>query len=293
MVGLFTILGVVTGSALASLGVAMNDFTLPTIALGVIEFITMLSLFFRLDEGRKAKDRGGRSWPTIAKEAWGTDILRERSFVFLVASRFFILGGSAFLITLAVPYLERALGMVDEGERASWIFITTLVAAGCTAVATIPRRTPVAAGRTQAGHLRCLRGRGAGHDDRGIGAHGAAPCRRGDLRRRRCRELPRRRLGADDRHHPEGLIGSLHGHLERRDGDERGHLDDRRWDHHRRVRAGRLARRRPSVRVPRSGRSGWRSGRCCCGRSTNDGARVTPRCRNAVPDVLVSPEPAG
>jgi MFS family permease len=138
MVGLFTILGVVTGSALASLGVALQNFTIPTIALGVIEFVTMLSLFFRLDEGRKAKDRGGRSWPAIAAEAWGTDILRERSFLFLVASRFFVLGGSAFLIVLAVPYLERALGMVDEKERGSWIFITTLVAALCTAVATIP-----------------------------------------------------------------------------------------------------------------------------------------------------------
>ncbi len=138
MVGLFTILGVVTGTALASLGIALKDFTLPTIALGVIEFATMLSLFFRLDEGRKAKDRGGRSWPAIAAEAWGTDILRERSFLFLVASRFFVLGGSAFLIVLAVPYLERALGMTDENERASWIFITTLVAALCTAVATIP-----------------------------------------------------------------------------------------------------------------------------------------------------------
>ena len=138
MVGLFTILGVVTGTALASLGVAMKDFTLATIALGVIEFATMLSLFFRLDEGRQAKDRGGRSWPTIAAEAWGTDILRERSFLYLVASRFFILGGSAFLIGLSVPYLERSLGMVDPGERASWIFITTLVAAVCTAAATIP-----------------------------------------------------------------------------------------------------------------------------------------------------------
>jgi MFS family permease len=138
MVGLFTILGVVTGSALASLGLAMGDFTLPTVALGVIEFATMLSLFFRLDEGRKAKDRGGRSWPTIAAEAWGTDILRERSFLFLVASRFFILGGSAFLIVLSVPYLERALGMTDKDQRAQWIFITTLVAALCTAVATIP-----------------------------------------------------------------------------------------------------------------------------------------------------------
>jgi MFS family permease len=116
----------------------MNDFTVPTIALGVIEFATMASLFFRLDEGRTAKDRGGRSWRAIAAEAWGTDILRERSFLFLVGSRFFILGGSAFLIVLSVPYLERALAITDKDQRATWILVTTIFAALFTAISTIP-----------------------------------------------------------------------------------------------------------------------------------------------------------
>ena len=138
MVGLFTVLGVVFGSAMASLGLVLDDFTGPTILLGVVEFLTMLSLFYRLDEGRTAKDRAGRSWRTIAAEAWGTDILRERSFIHLVGSRFFILGGSAFLVVLAVPYLERALGMTDGDQRAIWILAITGIAALCTAVATIP-----------------------------------------------------------------------------------------------------------------------------------------------------------
>ena len=138
MVGLFTVLGVVFGSAMAALGLVTDDFTIPTIALGVVEFLTMLSLFFRLDEGRVAKDRGDRSWRSVAAEAWGTDILREKSFVHLVGSRFFILGGSAFLITLAVPYLERALGVTDPADRAVWILGITGIAALCTAIATIP-----------------------------------------------------------------------------------------------------------------------------------------------------------
>ncbi|HEY4634637.1 MAG TPA: MFS transporter [Candidatus Limnocylindrales bacterium] len=138
LVGLFQVLGVMTGTILASIGLATGDFTWPTIALGVIELVTMLSLFFRLDEGRKAKDRAGRSWPSVAAEAWGTDILQQRSFIFLVASRFFVLGGTAFLVNLSVPYLERALAMVDPDERATWIVITTGVVALCTAVATLP-----------------------------------------------------------------------------------------------------------------------------------------------------------
>jgi MFS family permease len=138
LVGLFTVLGVVVGTALASIGLAIGDFTIPTIALGVIELVTMLSLFFRLDEGRAAKDRAGRSWGSIAKEAWARDVLKERSFMFLVASRFFVLGGGAFLITLLVPYLERAQGITDPDQRALLIIVTTGIVALCTAISTIP-----------------------------------------------------------------------------------------------------------------------------------------------------------
>ncbi len=138
LVGLFTVLGAVVGTGIASIGLATGDFTIPTIALGVIELVTMLSLFFRLDEGRAAKDRGGRSWTAVAVEAWGRDVLKERSFMFLVASRFFVLGGGAFLITLLVPYLERAQGITDNDERALLILVSTGIVALCTAIATIP-----------------------------------------------------------------------------------------------------------------------------------------------------------
>jgi MFS family permease len=162
LVGLFTVLGVVVGTALASLGLAMGDFTIPTIALGVIELATMLSLFFRLDEGRAAKDRGGRSWTSVAIEAWGRDVLRERSFMFLVASRFFVLGGGAFLIVLLVPYLERAQGITDPDERALLILVTTGIVALCTAISTIPAaRLGDRLGRKRVIYAACLIG-GAG-----------------------------------------------------------------------------------------------------------------------------------
>jgi MFS family permease len=159
MVGLFQVLGVVTGTALATIGTRSGDFTLPTIMLGVIELVTMLSLFFRLEEGRRAKDRHGRGWRSIAGEAWGTDILKERSFIFLVWSRFFILGGSAFLIVLSVPYLERSLGLVDKDDRANWLLVVTIVVALCTAVATIPAaRLSERIGRKQVIYIACALG---------------------------------------------------------------------------------------------------------------------------------------
>lgn len=159
LVGLFTVLGVVVGTALASLGLAMGDFTIPTIALGVIELVTMLSLFFRLDEGRAAKDRAGRSWTSVAVEAWGRDVLRERSFMFLVASRFFVLGGGAFLVALLVPYLERAQGIKDPDERALLIIVATGIVALCTAISTIPAaRLADRHGRKRVIYVACLIG---------------------------------------------------------------------------------------------------------------------------------------
>ena len=135
---MFTVLGAVVGTAFASLGLALGNFLVPTVILGAIEFATMLSLVVRLDEGPPAPSRAGRSWWSIAGRAWAADILRERSFPFLVASRFFILGGSAFLIVLAVPYLERSLRLTVDGERAAWLFAISAVAALSTVGATVP-----------------------------------------------------------------------------------------------------------------------------------------------------------
>ncbi len=157
LVGLFTVLGVVVGTALASLGLATGDFLVPTIALGVIELVTMLSLFFRLDEGRAAKARDGRGWGAVAMEAWSRDVLEERSFMFLVASRFFVLGGGAFLVTLLVPYLERAQSITDPDERAVLILVATGIVALCTAIATIPAaRLADRHGRKRVIYAACL-----------------------------------------------------------------------------------------------------------------------------------------
>ena len=159
LVGLFTVLGIVVGTGLASIGLATGDFMIPTIALGVIELVTMLSLFFRLDEGRKAKDRAGRSWASVAKEAWARDVLKERSFMFLVASRFFVLGGGYFLIALLVPYLERAQRLTNDDDRALWITVTTGIVALCTAIATIPAaRIADRVGRKRVIYVACLIG---------------------------------------------------------------------------------------------------------------------------------------
>jgi MFS family permease len=114
LVGLFQVLGNALGFAVGALAVATNSFFLGTMALGVIEFVTMLSVVWRVREGRTPKAREGRPWRSIAAEAWGTDILRERSFVWLVGSRWFVLMGMNMLINFALFYFVQSFRVEQE-----------------------------------------------------------------------------------------------------------------------------------------------------------------------------------
>lgn len=113
LVGLFQVLGNAAGFAIGALAVATNSFWLGTMALGVLEFATMLSVVIRVDEGRAAKPRGGRSWRAVGLEAWGTDILRERSFVWLVGSRWFVLMGMTMLTNFSLFYFVDTFGLTQ------------------------------------------------------------------------------------------------------------------------------------------------------------------------------------
>ena len=101
---------------------------IPLIAVGLIEFLTMVGTVVWVREGRVAKDRAGRSWPSVAAEAWGTDILRERSYVWLVASRLFFLTGVSMITALSLLYLQRAMTLSDTGS-APWVTISALLVA--------------------------------------------------------------------------------------------------------------------------------------------------------------------
>jgi MFS family permease len=113
LVGLFQVLGNAFGFAIGAIAVATGSFFLGTMALGVLEFATMLSVVWRVREGREARPREGRSWRSIAMEAWGTDILRERSFVWLVWSRWFVLMGMTMLTNFALFYFVQSFGIAQ------------------------------------------------------------------------------------------------------------------------------------------------------------------------------------
>ncbi|MBA2314412.1 MAG: MFS transporter [Chloroflexi bacterium] len=137
LVGLFQILGNVGGFAIGAIAIATEQFALGLIALGIIELVTMVVVFFSVREGQTPKERGGRSWLSIAGEAWGTDILAERSFLWLVGSRLAILMAGGVLVNLAAFYLARSHGLTQAETGGAYLVMVGLVAVG-TVISVVP-----------------------------------------------------------------------------------------------------------------------------------------------------------
>ncbi len=155
LMGLMIIIGQVVGVGIATLGLAQlggnpypmgtpeaahfaqQAFFWPTLGLDVIEAVTMIPILLFVDEGRGAPPREGRSWLRIARAAWGTDILRERSYVWLLVSRLFFLMAPAVLTFLGLFYLVRSLGY-DVGATGAPLTIITAVMGVTTGLTTFP-----------------------------------------------------------------------------------------------------------------------------------------------------------
>jgi MFS family permease len=130
MVGLMQVLGNVLGFALAAVANTEGNVGLAVVAVAAVELGTMLSVVLRVPTGPPARPRNGRSWLSIAAETWGTDILRERSYIWLLASRLFVLMGGAATVNFVYLYLSDAhgLGQAASGEAMLQMLATLVVA---------------------------------------------------------------------------------------------------------------------------------------------------------------------
>jgi MFS family permease len=137
LMGVMIVLGRIGGVAIASIGLFTGSFVAATIGLGLLELTTAIVTVVTVDEGRAAVARGGRSWLQIATGAWGLDILKERSFVWLLGSRLFVLMATVTLTDLIFFYMSRSIGLSDT-EIAVWINVATAVIAVTTALTTFP-----------------------------------------------------------------------------------------------------------------------------------------------------------
>ena len=135
LMGMMIVFGTILGTGIATLG-QLGDAIVPaTIALALVEVATMVLLVLTVDEGRGAPRRT-RGWREIALSAWGTDILRERSVIWLLIVRLLFLG--AYAVTRFVAaYFEDSHGL-SRDDATLYLFIGTLVVGLMTAAAAIP-----------------------------------------------------------------------------------------------------------------------------------------------------------
>ncbi len=133
MVGMMQIIGNITGYALISLGAVIENCGLMLGAVAIVELVTMLSVVLRVRQGLPPKPRGGRSWLRIAAETWGTDILGERSYVWLVASRLFFLTAGGILFAYVAAYLKYTFGLAESEAGLVNLVLLVVVAVSCVA----------------------------------------------------------------------------------------------------------------------------------------------------------------
>jgi MFS family permease len=129
-VGMMQILGNVTGFLLVTIAVALKAIELAIAAVAIVELLTMVAVVVRVGNGQPPLERRGRSWASVAGETWATDILRERSYVWLVASRLFFLMGGAMLVNLIITYLKQSHGLDENAANGTNFVLLILVVLG-------------------------------------------------------------------------------------------------------------------------------------------------------------------
>jgi MFS family permease len=135
LMGLMLTLGTIAGVGIATVGGLVDNVALATLALGVVEVVTMVVLIATVDEGRSAPART-RPWRQIAMSAWGRDILKQRDVLWLLLVRLLFLG--AYNATLiAIGYFRRSHGLSPDDADAT-VFVATAIVGVSTALAAIP-----------------------------------------------------------------------------------------------------------------------------------------------------------
>ena len=137
LVGLMRTMGVIAGAALVSTGATTGDYGLPLLGIGLIEAALAVLTVITVREGPVARPRNGRSWLSIAREAWGTDALRERGFVFMTLTRLLFLMGPSVFVNLSLYYVRDSLGQTG-GAQTLWLTVGTATLALGTLVGALP-----------------------------------------------------------------------------------------------------------------------------------------------------------
>jgi MFS family permease len=137
LMGLMILVGIGGGAMLVAVAHALGNARFVIFAIMAVELMTMLLTVFRVRDGRQGIPREGRSWPQVAKAAWGTDILQERSFVWLLGSRLFFLMTGSTLIAIAFYYMADSFGLATQ-PALDLTFVAGVLIVAFGAIATVP-----------------------------------------------------------------------------------------------------------------------------------------------------------
>ncbi len=137
LVGLMRVAGTVVGYAVGAWGIRTGSYEIATAMLAVVELAAMVATLAGVPDEPPGRDRRGRPWRSIALEAWGMDVLRERSFLWFVGARLLILMASGVLLNLLPFYLARCFAM-DRDAAGGAILLLSAVGAFTNAATVVP-----------------------------------------------------------------------------------------------------------------------------------------------------------
>ncbi len=137
LMGLMLLVGTALGGGLVSVGQGLGNPRYVLVAIAAVELVTMLVTVTRVRDGRQGLPREGRSWLGVALGTWSLDILGERSYVWLLASRLFLLMTSGTLLACAFFYMQDAFGL-DRSTALAYASVAGILVVVFGAVATLP-----------------------------------------------------------------------------------------------------------------------------------------------------------
>jgi len=127
MIGVMRPMGLIGGALIMTvLGIWLGLWGPALVLIGLIELSLAMLTFRFVQAGPTGRPRNGRSWRSVAAEAWGTDVARERSFLLMTTVRFLVLMGTGIFYNVQLYYLEDTLGYVGE-DRAPWAFAGNVI----------------------------------------------------------------------------------------------------------------------------------------------------------------------
>lgn len=138
LVALVRLMGVIGGTALVALGARTGDYATPLIVAGVLQLAlagVAVSSVRGLDVPGEA--RGRPPVRDAVRHVFGRDVLRERSFVAMTATRFLFLMGPAVFVGFSLYYVRDALGQSGAALQ-EWLTIGTVTVGLGTLLGTLP-----------------------------------------------------------------------------------------------------------------------------------------------------------